>query len=138
MLGLNLREAVQVAAVLGVSAGANPEEEAERLARDIRERLGIFTVVIHPRSSAAACELVSGEPHSCRFAGPFISRPRLSTGAGDVFNAGFCLGRLAGLSLQQCLATATACSGYYVRHAANPTLEELADFLDALPAPEEP
>ena len=49
--------------------------------------------------------------------------------------AGF-LGRLAGLSLEESLCTDTASSGYYVRNAASPTLEELADFLDALPAPE--
>jgi len=43
---------------------------------------------------------------------------------------------MAGLSLDQALLTGTASSGYYVRNAASPTLEALADFLDVLPQPE--
>jgi sugar/nucleoside kinase (ribokinase family) len=136
ILGLNMKEAVQVAAALGLQAQTDPEAVIEALARAIRERLQLHTVVIHPRGGAAGASQDNGQPCSAQVTGPFTAQPRLSTGAGDHFNAGFCLGRMAGLPLGQALLTGTASSGYYVRNAASPTLEALADFLDALPEPE--
>jgi sugar/nucleoside kinase (ribokinase family) len=136
ILGLNLKEAVQVADALGIAAAADPERAIEPLARAIREKLQLATVVIHPRAGAAACGDDGGAVRSAQFQGPFVAEPKLSTGAGDHFNAGFCLARMAGLSLEQSLCTGTATSGYYVRHAASPTLEELVAFLDVLPEPE--
>ncbi|MBV9123625.1 MAG: hypothetical protein JO112_09730 [Planctomycetes bacterium] len=136
ILGLNLKEAVEVAEVLGIDPTKDPEAAIEELARTIRERLRLHTVVIHPRAAAAACSSDGGEVRSAWFAGPFVAQPKISTGAGDLFNAGFCLGRLAGLPLEESLCTGTGASGYYVRHAASPTLEELARFLEELPQPE--
>jgi sugar/nucleoside kinase (ribokinase family) len=136
ILGLNLKEAVQVTSALGLGESTDAEALIEPLARAIRERLQLRAVVIHPRAGAAAAGYDGGEVRSAQFTGPFIGQPRLSTGAGDVFNAGFCLGRMAGLPLEQALATGTGASGYYVRNAASPTLEALADFLEHLPDPE--
>ncbi len=136
-LGLNLKEATQVAGVLGIDGGHEPEDGVEALARALRRKLGVFTVVIHPRKSAAAARVVEGVEESAFFAGPFVAQPKLSTGAGDNFNAGFCLGTLAGLALQECLCAGTATSGYYVRNAASPTLEQLARFCTKLPNPQE-
>lgn len=136
MLGLNLKEATQVAAVLGIEAGQDPEAGIQTLAVAIREKLGVQTVVIHPRKSAAAATLVDGQVRSAHFQGPFVAKPKLSTGAGDNFNAGFCLGVLAGLPLEQCLCVGTATSGYYVRNAGSPTLAQLARFCAKLPAPQ--
>jgi len=136
VLGLNLKEAAQVAGVLGLETRKDLEAATESLARAVREQLQVHAVIIHPRGGAAACGHDGGAVCSARFAGPFVARPRLSTGAGDVFNAGFCLGRLAGLPLDQSLAVGTAASGYYVRHAVSPALDELATFLEALPEPE--
>ena len=73
---------------------------------------------------------------SAGFAGPFVQSPLISTGAGDHFNAGFALGQLLELPLEQVLCLGTATSGYYVRHAASPAAGELAAFLEALPNPE--
>ncbi len=135
-LGLNLKEAVQVAEVLGIYPTPNPEPIIEQIAREIRERLSISTVVIHPRKGAAAAMKTAVGVQSATFAGPFIAEPRLSTGAGDNFNAGFCLGQLAGLSVEECLCVGTATSGYYVRNAGSPTLDQLAEFCDHLPQPQ--
>jgi sugar/nucleoside kinase (ribokinase family) len=90
-------------------------------------------VVIHPRRSAAAA-LAGGE--SATFHGPFVQQPKISTGAGDHFNAGFCLGRVLGLGLEESLCAGVATSGYYVRHAESPTAEQLADFTAELPPPQ--
>ena len=61
--------------------------------------------------------------------GPHTSNPVLTTGAGDNFNGGFCLGLLLGLSPQESLVLGTATSGYYVRAAHSPNWEQLMDFL---------
>lgn len=132
ILGLNLKEAVEVAHVLGLPGQADPEGAIAPLAAAIRGAIGIGCVVIHPRRAAAAA--ARGE--SAWFAGPFVQHPMISTGAGDHFNAGFCLGRLLGLGLEESLCAGVACSGYYVRTAASPSREQLAEFIKILPGPE--
>ncbi|WP_428388825.1 PfkB family carbohydrate kinase [Mucisphaera sp.] len=136
ILGMNLAESTYVAKALGLPEAKDAEAEIEQTAIAIREAMGIHATVVHPRSGAAACRIINGESTSATFAGPFVKQPKLSTGAGDNFNAGFCLGLLAGLSLEQCLCTGVGTSGFYVRNAKSPTLTDLADFCDNLPAPE--
>lgn len=136
VFGFNLAESSQVAAALGVAVPEDAEAAIVATARALRAELGVAGVVIHPRAGAAAALVRDGAETWARFAGPFVQRPRLSTGAGDHFNAGFCLGLLAGLPVEQCLAAGTGTSGFYVREARSPDLDELAGFLDDLPAPE--
>lgn len=142
VVGFNMSEAAQVAKVLGVSV---PEDDAAQkaailqIATDLREALDVHCVCVHPREGAAAVIKTPGSDsgiESAIFKGPFVSKPKLSTGAGDNFNAGFCLGLLAGLPIDQCLCTGTGTSGFYVRNAHSPSLDELAAFCDDLPAPE--
>ncbi|MEM0915137.1 MAG: PfkB family carbohydrate kinase [Planctomycetota bacterium] len=132
VIGLNLAEGVQAMRVLGLGVPDNPEASIESMATAIREHLKVHAVVVHPRAGAAA--FVDGEAPAT-FAGPFTSKPKLSTGAGDNFNAGFCLGCLLGLPVEQRLCVGTATSGYYVRHAGSPTLEQLIAFIEELPPP---
>src|SRR3954471_3047682 len=132
ILGLNLKEALEVSRVRGFPDEADPEAGLESLASSIRRALGLGCVVIHPRRAAAAAT----ESATARFAGPFVQHPMISTGAGDHFNAGFCLARILGLGLEESLCAGTACSGYYVRTAQSPTVEQLAEFVRLLPEPE--
>ena len=129
ILGLNLKESLEIADVLGLPGRTDPEQAIEDNARAIRQELGLACVVIHPRRAAAAA--VEGE--SATFAGPFVHQPKISTGAGDHFNAGFCLGRVLGFGLQESLCVGVATSGYYVRTAESPTATELANFIAQLP-----
>jgi sugar/nucleoside kinase (ribokinase family) len=132
ILGLNLKEAGQIADVLGIKISGDPEAAIESTARAIREKLSVGCVVIHPRGGAAAATAEI----SARFAGPFVQQPKISTGAGDHFNAGFTLGAVLGLTLEERLCTGVASSGYYVRTAASPTGKQLAEFIANLPAPQ--
>ena len=132
VLGLNLKEALEVAEVLGLPGRADPEAAIEENAVAIRNELNLSCVVIHPRRGAAAA--IEGE--SARFEGPFVQQPKISTGAGDHFNAGFCLGRVLGFSLPESLCTGVATSGYYVRTGESPTAEQLAQFIAELPPPQ--
>jgi sugar/nucleoside kinase (ribokinase family) len=61
--------------------------------------------------------------------GPHVAKPLITTGAGDHFNSGFCLGKLLGLGNRMSLLTGVATSGYYVRTAHSPTVEELVGML---------
>ncbi len=132
MLGLNLKEAAQVATVLGICPPGDNNDEIVKAAKGIREALNISTVVIHPRRGAGAANCTS----AAWFDGPLVKQPRLSTGAGDNFNAGFCLGELVGCTLEESLACGTAASGYYVREAGSATAAQLAEFIYDLPSPE--
>jgi sugar/nucleoside kinase (ribokinase family) len=131
-LGLNLKEGREIARVLGIEHSTETPEGLERLAAAIRSQLGLACVVVHPRAGASAA---TGQERAS-FAGPFLAHPKISTGAGDHFNAGFALGQLLSLSLAESLCAGVATSGYYVRTAHSPTLVELAEFIAALPPPE--
>lgn len=132
ILGLNLKESVEVADVLGLPGQDDPEKHIEETAKAIRSALNLHCVVIHPRRGAAAAT----EDTSASFQGPFVQQPKISTGAGDHFNAGFCLGRTLGFSLEESLCCGVATSGYYVRTAISPSASELADFIAELPPPQ--
>ncbi|HEY0009245.1 MAG TPA: PfkB family carbohydrate kinase [Tepidisphaeraceae bacterium] len=132
ILGLNLKEATEIADVLGLPGQSEPEAHIEETAKAIRAELNLHCVVIHPRRGAAAATA----DDSAIFMGPFVQAPKISTGAGDHFNAGFCLGRTIGLNLIESLCAGVATSGYYVRTAESPTAEQLADFIDQLPPPQ--
>ena len=132
-LGMNQKEAAQVACALDIDCDLDTEASMAATAAAIRSKLDVHAAVIHPRASASGAVKHDEQIHSATFRGPFTRSPVLSTGAGDNFNAGFCLGQLAGLSLEQCLCVGTATSGFYVRNARSPTLEELAAFCDDLP-----
>jgi sugar/nucleoside kinase (ribokinase family) len=132
ILGLNLKEAVEIADVLGIAPGENPQAAIEDIASAIRLKLNLACVVVHPRRSAAAAT----ETEVASFAGPFVQHPKISTGAGDHFNAGFCLGRVLGFGLRESLCTGCATSGYYVRSGESPSAIELSEFIAHLPAPQ--
>jgi sugar/nucleoside kinase (ribokinase family) len=129
ILGLNLKESTEIADVLGLPGKSDPEAAIEEIARAIREKLHLACVVIHPRRGAAAAT----EAHSARFEGPFVKNPKISTGAGDHFNAGFALGQVLGMSLEESLCVGVSLSGYYVRTAISPGAKELAEFIKELP-----
>jgi sugar/nucleoside kinase (ribokinase family) len=132
ILGLNLKESAEIADVLGLPGACDPEGAIEQTAGAIRDALKLSCVVIHPRRGAAAAT----ELHTARFDGPFVKQPKISTGAGDHFNAGFCLGAVLGMSLEESLCCGCATSGYYVRTADSPTAPQLAEFACALPRPQ--
>ena len=66
--------------------------------------------------------------------GPVCRKPKITTGAGDHFNSGFCLGKLLGLDNPGALLAGVTCSGYYVRSAQSPTIANLVSMLRDWPA----
>lgn len=128
ILGLNLQEGRQIGAILGLPECDGSEAKVAALAGSILEKLRIDTVVIHPTAFAAGADATG----CASVAGPYVEQPKITTGAGDHFNAGFCTGRLLGCDLATSLQMGVATSGYYVRNAKSPTLDELSRFLKTL------
>lgn len=124
-LGLNYNEALQVCDTLGLESGEKEEESLKSMATEIRRKLEISCVVIHPVDSAA-CATKDGAWWS---EGPFTDNPKITTGAGDHFNAGFSTARLCGFSPLTSLALATCTSGHYVRTAQSPSTGQVIDLL---------
>lgn len=120
ILSMNKNESMIVAKLLGAT-----HDDVTHRAVKIREKLGISHVVIHPLHGAAAAT----KDWAGYVIGPYTEKPKLTTGAGDNFNAGFCNALLRGLSTEECLAVGVNTSGFYVRNAHAPNKEELIAFL---------
>ncbi len=127
ILGLNYREAEQVDALLGFDPIPKNAENLQRVAARIRDALKLNTVVIHP-VECAACATPEGTFYAD---GPLCEAPKITTGAGDHFNAGFLTANLLGCSPEAALTIAVATSGHYVRTAVSPSMNELAEFIQS-------
>lgn len=130
ILGLNEKEAYEIGRVLGVSSRDRARDDLSLLASDIQRRLSIETLVVHPVSYALAVSqgvvsLVDG---------PYVEKPLITTGAGDHFNSGFCLGKLLGLDNASSVLMGVTASGFYVRSARSPSIGDLAQMLRNWPA----
>lgn len=110
IVGLNKNEAMQIASLYNIAIKNEEPDGLEQLARDIRQQLQVSIVAIHPTRFACAASIDT----SASVIGPYTTTPKLSTGAGDNFNAGFCSGLVAGFTLQEALLTGVGSSGYYV------------------------
>ncbi|HXG49220.1 MAG TPA: PfkB family carbohydrate kinase [Methylomirabilota bacterium] len=129
ILGLNEKEAHEVGEVLGLSTANRTRDGLCELSQQIQKRVPVSTLVVHPVSFA----LATGQGTVAVVDGPFVERPLITTGAGDHFNSGFCLGRLLGFDLAASLLTGVTTSGYYVRQAQSPGIEDLVGLLRAWP-----
>jgi hypothetical protein len=129
ILGLNEKESGEIGKVLGLDTTDHSPEGLSELGKKIQERMPVNILVIHPTTyalavSAGGVSLVEG---------PFAPKPRITTGAGDHFNSGFCLGNLLGFDDTLSLLTGVAASGHYVRTACSPALPDLIHLLQNWP-----
>jgi hypothetical protein len=129
ILGLNEKEAVEVSKVLQLTPKSRDPQGFADLARQLIQRLPVSTVVIHPVTYALA---TSGSEAPI-VEGPYTPNPLITTGAGDHFNAGFCLGKLLGLEDSLSLLVGVATSGFYVRTARSPSVTDLIGMLQNWP-----
>lgn len=122
-LGLNEKEAYEIAGLFGKEK--SQFENILDVAKFLKQEIKISTIVLHPVKQACAI----GEGGAFLVDGPYCGAPKLTTGAGDNFNAGFVLGRMLGLGLKESLITGVANSGFYVRNARSAEYEELQKFI---------
>lgn len=127
-LGMNLNEAQQVCRALKISPPTSENASLCQALSNIREILGIHTAMAHP-TDFAACANTEG---SWAVKGPHTESPLITTGAGDHLNAGFCLAQLLNFSPEDSLKLGVLFSGYYVRKAQSPRLEDIIQFISEL------
>jgi sugar/nucleoside kinase (ribokinase family) len=130
ILGLNEKESHEVGSALGLNTGDRSPAGLLKLCNEIHDRVKVNTIIVHPTAYA----LASGPDGDATIEGPFTPKPKITTGAGDHFNSGFCLGKLMGLPTSQCLLTGVTTSGFYVRTAQSPSLSDLAGMLRNWPS----
>lgn len=130
ILGLNEKESLELIKVLGIKPKPATPEGLSELAADIVKILEIESLVIHPTRYA----LAANKQGVALVEGPYVANPLITTGAGDHFNSGFCLGRLLGLDNPMSLLTGVTTSGFYVRTAKSPSINELIETLRNWPA----
>lgn len=130
ILGLNEKEAWELACTLELDTTRRDREGLYAVAKEIARRVPVKTLVVHPVTYAFA--ITNGVLSAVD--GPFIAKPKITTGAGDHFNAGFCLGKLLGLNDEMAVLTGVSTSGFYVRNAASPSVTDLAGLMRAWPS----
>jgi sugar/nucleoside kinase (ribokinase family) len=125
VLGLNEKEAHEVGGAFGLKPASGKPEALVELGLRLAERLKAGTLVIHPVAYALAIT----QGRVAMVDGPFTPKPLITTGAGDHFNSGFCLGRLLGLDNWMSVLTGVTTSGYYVRTAQSPSIAQIAAMM---------
>jgi hypothetical protein len=130
ILGLNEKEAFEVGEVLGLPMPDGSPNGLGCLTQRIAEKVAVETIVVHPVTYALA--VTDGQVSMV--SGPRIQKALITTGAGDHFNAGFCLGKLLGLDDAASVLTGVATSGYYVKTATTPGMLDLAGMMDSWPS----
>ncbi|MDD3170106.1 MAG: PfkB family carbohydrate kinase [Eubacteriales bacterium] len=124
-LSMNLKEACEISEALGKVIPDYQTAETKDLLYFLSVKLGIYCIVIH--LTDRACCLHNGSFYEVP--GPYCREPKLTTGAGDNFNAGFLYGMIQEFSFVDCLYLGCATSGFYVRNARSPVIQELIGFL---------
>lgn len=127
ILGLNLKEATEISQVIGLKVPKDSSDKIDLkiLVEQVAKKLDLYCLVVHPTNEASA--IIDG--HYYNVEGAYTPNPKLTTGAGDNFNAGFCLGQILGINPEQSLLLGVGTSGYYVRNSKSPTFDGLLEFL---------
>ena len=125
ILGLNEKEVYEIAEVFDIKLEEN-DEKLKNAVMAVYEKMGIHCLMVHPVRSA--CCAINGQYYFVD--GPYCQKPKLTTGAGDNLNAGFCLGMSLGLDPLSCVTLGVSTSGFYVRNAVSPTYDEVIKFAE--------
>jgi sugar/nucleoside kinase (ribokinase family) len=124
VLGLNQNEAAQIfTALFNRKAGKRFSEMGEKIFRE----LNIDRLVLHSSKEALVIRktaITSAESFH-------MKHPKVSTGAGDHFNAGFCTGMMLQLNDELCLMLGHAVSACFVQMGNFQGLEQLIEFFQS-------
>ena len=116
ILSLNKNEALDIC-VKTTGKKCSVPDAAELLYR----RLSIDELIVHQHTESIALTREGMTAVEC----VFNENPKISTGAGDHFNAAYCLAALASFTVTEKLLFANACSGAYIAKGASPGLDEI-------------
>lgn len=123
-LGLNHNEASCIYHVLFNSKPA--EDTIDAIGAALFPVLAIDTLLVHNRSEAIAFRAEEKVKENSFL----VQEPKLLTGAGDNFNAGFCLAQLMQMNLQDSLLLAHFVSAHYIKNGASVNWDTLIGELE--------
>ena len=120
-LGLNENEALRVFnSVFGTQV-----PDVRTAAGRIFNYLNIDTLLVHPVDRCIVCR----KEQVFELPGMVVREPRVLTGGGDNLNAGYCLGLLHDLPVEQSVLLGMATSGAYVQRGYSPSLSDIKSYL---------
>jgi hypothetical protein len=123
-LGMNENEARKVYKAL---EGENENTtDLQAIARYIFNKTTIHQVLIHSTDRS----IVATQKQIFEVQNRLVSEPRIFTGGGDNLNAGFCLGLVLDLPVEQTMLLGMATAGAYTTYGASPNLGELVKYLE--------
>jgi len=125
ILGLNKNEAGQIYRVL---FGKKADENLQHSGGSIFEKLKIDTLLLHSSREAIAYNK-RGSFSARSF---FINDPAISTGAGDNFNAGFCIANLLKLNPALSVVFANCVAALYIKTGISPELSDVINYLEEM------
>jgi hypothetical protein len=128
LLGLNEKEARFIFKKLGFPA--DPAGGLKEMAEKIYDQLNVSALVIH----ATRRVIGINQAGTVEADTLYVDNPVISTGAGDHFNSGFCLGQMLAFSMKHCLLLGVAVSSFYVGKGFSPSLDQVMEYLAATSA----
>ncbi|MEA5004537.1 MAG: PfkB family carbohydrate kinase [Christensenella sp.] len=121
ILSLNENEAMEVGKMLFGRSIADYQELCQQLGSEI----AVDGVVLHSCRDCYSC--IGHKIYTLPT--QFNKDPKLLTGAGDNFNAGYALGRLCGAPSDVCNVYGNAMSSYYITHGESPNIMQLKEHI---------
>jgi len=121
-LSVNESEAIELGKYLDIPEKDDYGKLCSRLASGIK----VQRVVLHAIRCCYTCE----DGMTSELPTQFNDSPKLLTGGGDNFNAGYTIGRLLGLRGELCNVYGNSMSSYYIQHGKSPDLNGMRDHME--------
>jgi hypothetical protein len=123
-LGINENEARKVYIALDGENGESSDLQV--ITSYIFSKISVHQLLVHPTDRSIVCN----KNGVFEVKGRLVPEPRILTGGGDNLNAGFCLGLLLDLSIQQTMLLGMANSGAYIANGVSPEIGDLIHYLE--------
>ena len=123
-LGINAKETVLV---YNRFFQCREDVYSDALAQKLAEEMPVSEIVVHGTDWALALE----KGNECqRIKGTRIPNPLVLTGAGDNFNAGYCLGKLCSLNRAACLLLGNISASLYIQNGFPAGISGLTAYIE--------
>ena len=138
-LGINENEARKVYTALDGAALDSAALDSAALDREnlessdlqaitnyIFNKMSVHQILVHPTDRS----IIGTKNGVFEVKGRLVTEPRILTGGGDNLNAGFCLGMVLDLPINQTMLLGMANSGAYIANGVSPDIDDLIRYLE--------